>query len=200
MVKSGIAVSEAERRFLMDTQKVSIDKDVFRNLVHRVKADLGMYDSASDFARLLQWLQEEMRNSAAVARYHVELGHVLDGVFYMSADMVYNFGRNSVAVVMDTTFKTNRFGWPLLIVCGVNEHGQTVVFAVAVLHHQTTEAFTWVLESMREAVAADDWAAINTVLTDGDQAMSAAISSVWPHVHHVRCIYHLEMNLRDKFL
>jgi hypothetical protein len=198
MVKSGIAVSEAERRFLMATQKVSIDKDVFRNLVYRVRADLGMYDSESDLTRLLEWLQVEMRNHAAVARYHVESGHILDGVFYMSADMVYNFGRNGVTVVMDTTFKTNRFGWPLLIVCGINEHGQTVVFAVAVLHHQTTEAFTWVLECMRESVHPDDWGSISTVLSDGDQAMSAAVSTVMPHVHPVRCIFHLEMNIRDK--
>jgi hypothetical protein len=198
MVKCGMAVSEAERRFFMATHKVTIDKDVFRNLVYRVRTDLGMYDSESDFARLLEWLQVEMRNHSAVARYHVESGHVIDGVFYMSADMVYNFGRNGVSVVMDTTFKTNRFGWPLLIVCGVNEHGQTVIFAVAVLHHQTTEAFMWVLECMREAVTTDDWNSTSTCLTDGDQAMSAALISVSPHVQHVRCIFHLELNIRDK--
>jgi hypothetical protein len=104
-----------------------------------------------------------------------------------------------VSVVMDTTFKTNRFGWPLLIVCGVNEHGQTVVFAVAVLHHQTTEMFTWALSCMKEAVTDADWATINTVVTDGDPAMAAAVGSVWPHVHPIRCIFHLALNIRDKF-
>jgi hypothetical protein len=80
----------------------------------------------------------------------------------MSADMIYQLQRNGTVLVMDTTFKTNRFHWPQLIVCGINEHRQTIVFAVALIHHQTTTAFTWALQQMQQAVGAEKLAAVTS--------------------------------------
>jgi hypothetical protein len=198
MAINGIRNMANARRYLEDMLGVNIDRDVFHNLVGKTKRELGMVDNVDDFRQLLAWLQEEQRNRTAVARYHVdeEVGYEVDGVFYMSSDMAYHLDRNGVMLVMDTTFKTNRFHWPLLIVCGINEHWQTVVLAVALLHHQTTVAFSWALEQMRSAVSAEAWASIAAIITDGDDAMAAAITAQLPEAAHLRCRFHLEMNLR----
>jgi SOS response regulatory protein OraA/RecX len=198
MVSNGMHGVESQRRYLEDVNGVRIDRDVFHNLVNRCKRQLGMVDNVDDFRHLLVWLQDEIRNKSAVARYHVdtEVGYEIDGVFYMSSDMAYHLDRNGVMLVMDTTFRTNRFHWPLLLVCGVNEHGQTIVFAVALLHHQTTAAFSWALEQMETAVSPEAWAAIAGIITDGDDAMAAAITAQLPNAAHLRCRFHLEQNLR----
>jgi hypothetical protein len=198
MISNGMHGVESERRYLQDSLGVTIQRDVFQNLISKTKRELGMLDSVDDFKMLLNWLQGEIANKAAVARYHVNesVGYELDGVFYMSADMVYHLDRNGEVLVMDTTFKTNRFHWPLLLVCGVNEHWQTIVLAVGLLHHQTTALFSWALEQMASAVSPEAWGAIATVITDGDAAMSAAIDARLPHALHARCRYHLEQNLR----
>jgi hypothetical protein len=120
----------------------------------------------------------------------------IDRVFYMSPDMIYNLDRNGCVLIMDSTHKTNRFYWPLLLVCGINEHFQTVLLAVALIHYQTTESFAWVLQKMKEAVSAEAWQGVCCVTTDGDAAMEAAIEEVLPHAQHLRCWYHLEQNLR----
>lgn len=99
---------------------------------------------------------------------------------------------------MDTTFSTNRFGWPLCLLCGVDEHYHTVLLAVALLHHQTTTSFEWVLQQLRTAMRDEVWAGVACVFTDGDQAMSAALVSSMPHSKHLRCRYHLKQNLQGK--
>jgi hypothetical protein len=199
MINSGLRGQEPQRRFLQSVHGVSIDRDVFRNLVSRHKRELGMVDSAKDFVQLLEWLQLQIANTSAYARYHVSSddGYEVDAVFYMSADMIYHLSRNGTVLVMDTTFKTNRFHWPLLIVCGINEHWQTIVFAIALVHHQTTTTFTWALQQMQLAVGPEKLAAVTCVVTDGDSAMSAAITELLPQALHLRCIWHLEQNLRS---
>lgn len=199
LLRSGLHGRDAERRLVEKQLGMAITRETWSNLVQRTKRELGVTDSTQDFKGLLEWLQREIRKDSAVARYRVsgDVGYEVDGVFYMSADMVYHLGRNGTVLVMDTTFKTNRFHWPLLLVCGINEHGQTILLAVALLHHQTTDAFTWALQQMKGSVSEEDWTAITCIFTDGDQAMSAAIGAVLPHVHHLRCIWHVEQNLRS---
>ena len=138
-----------------------------------------------------------MHSSGAVARMQVEDDRCISGVFYMSADMRRHLERNGQVMVMDTTFKTNQFHWPLLLVCGVDEHYHTVLFAVAILHHQTTVAFAWALDQVKSSVSSEVWGQVASVFTDGDAAMSAALANVAPHARHLRCRYHLENNLRS---
>jgi hypothetical protein len=79
----------------------------------------------------------------------------------------------------------------------VDEHFHTVLFAVAILHHQTTSSFEWALNQMKSSVSGDVWSQVTSVFTDGDAAMSAALVSVLPDSRHLRCRYHLEINLRS---
>jgi hypothetical protein len=101
---------------------------------------------------------------------------------------------------MDTTFKTNRFHWPLLLVCGINEHFHTVLFAVALVRYQTTVLFAWVLNQMKKVCGDEGWSRVSCVATDGDKAMAAAIEEVLPSSRHLRCWFHIEQNLRHNLV
>jgi hypothetical protein len=201
MIRNGMHGIESERRYLQALHKLTIDREVFRNFVKKTKREMGILDSSDDFKQLLYWLQGEMANKAALARIRVaEDDCRVEAVFYMSADMIHNLDRNGVVLAMDTTFKTNRFHWPLLLICGVNEHFQTILLAVALVHHQTTDSFSWVLDQMKLSVNEATWNSIAAIITDGDAAMAAALSAKLPAALHLRCRYHLETNLRDKLL
>ena len=79
----------------------------------------------------------------------------------------------------------------------MDEHYHNVIFAVAILHHQTTAAFEWILNQVRSSVNEEVWTQVASIFTDGDAAMAAAVASVLPHARHLRCRYHPEMNLRS---
>lgn len=196
-IGSGVHGVDSLRRFLSSRHSLNISRQAFSDLVQRTKGELGISDAQADFEALIAWLQREMHQGDAIARIDL-VGTTVSGIFYMSAEMVHHSRRNSHVLMMDTTFSTNRFGWPLCLICAVDEHNHTVILAVALIHHQTTEAFEWVLQQLHSAMPDDAWARVACVFTDGDQAMAAALSSTVPHSKHLRCRFHLKQNLRAK--
>jgi hypothetical protein len=187
---SGMHGVEPLRRMLATKYTLELSRTTFKDLVQRTKSQLGIKDAHADFTALITWLQQEMLESTAIARINVDGDATVSGIFYMSAEMIHHSRRNCQVLMMDTTFSTNRFSWPLCLLCGVDEHNHTALFGIALLHHQTADSFEWVLQQLRSAMP--------SVFTDGDLAMAAALSSIMPHSKHLRCRYHLKTNLRGR--
>jgi hypothetical protein len=190
------------KRYVETLHACTFDDSTFHNLFNQCKEVAQVAHPTEDFTVLFQWLLHQIaQEKGAYARLCLdgEVTNELNGVIYLSADMVHNLARNGTLLIMDTTFKTNRFNWPLLLVCGINEHHHTVLFAVALLRYQTTAMFAWALEQMRLACGDEGWSRVRCVATDGDKAMSAAIA-VLPSTRHLRCWYHIEQNMRHRFV
>ena len=109
MIVSGMHVGENERRYLESEHGFVLDRDLYHNLIKKIKKDLGMIDSTADFDGLLEWLQSEQRGRGAVARMRLAGDRRVNGVVYMSTDMLHHLESNGQVLLMDTTFKTNRF-------------------------------------------------------------------------------------------
>jgi hypothetical protein len=78
---------------------------------------------------------KEISDGGAFGRIDLD-GMLVSRIFYMSAEMLHHSQRNGQVLMMDTTFSTNRFGWPLCLLCGVDENYHTVLFGVALIHHR----------------------------------------------------------------
>ncbi|KAF7144823.1 hypothetical protein RHSIM_Rhsim04G0060700 [Rhododendron simsii] len=74
---------------------------------------------------------------------------------------------------------------------GVSNHFLTTIFGCALLVDETFATYTWVLETLMEAM-------VNkrpmSVVTDGDRAMRQAIQKVIPDCRHRLCSWHLSRN------
>ncbi|TXG51338.1 hypothetical protein EZV62_023862 [Acer yangbiense] len=84
-------------------------------------------------------------------------------------------------VVFDTTYNTNRYSMVFAPLIGVNNHGQTIVFAYAFLSDETTDSFIWLFEKFKKAMLGG---APKMIITDQDLAMTKAISEVFPDSFH----------------
>ena len=196
LVRSGIRGENDLHSFVQSQLTLTIDKLTFHNLLNRAKRSLGKADvdqSEGEFTILLQWLVDQEKG---VAKVQANSDKVLTGVFYMSTDMLYNMERNGCVLIMDTTHKTNRFLWPLLLICGINEHAQTILLAVAIIQHQEEADFVWVFEQLKAVISEAARANIKCIMTDGDAAMAKAIDSELQNAKHLRCWFHIEQNLR----
>jgi zinc finger SWIM domain-containing protein 3 len=87
-------------------------------------------------------------------------------------------------VAFDTTYKKNKYNYPLVIFSGCNHHGQTVIFATALVADETIDTYKWVLSCFLHCMENKHPKA---VLTDGDGAMREAIKQVFPHSTHRLC-------------
>ncbi|KAI9909330.1 hypothetical protein PsorP6_015349 [Peronosclerospora sorghi] len=55
-------------------------------------------------------------------------------------------------IVLDTTYKLNRYKMPLAIFVGVNKHGQSIQFGCALLRNEKRVLFMWLLETWKKEI------------------------------------------------
>ena len=87
-------------------------------------------------------------------------------------------------LAFDTTYQTDAYKKPLVIVVGINHHHQTIVFGCALLVDESVSTYTWVLETFLDAMNNKKPL---SVITDGDKAMRKAIKRIFPGFYHRLC-------------
>lgn len=93
---------------------------------------------------------------------------------------------NPPFLIMDATFGTNRYGLPLVHVVGMTPQRHPYTHSLALVNGQTTEDFTWVLETLKSrGVNCNLW------MVDAEIAESNAIRAVFPEAQIIICRWHL---------
>ena len=109
MMTSGMHCGENQRRFLESQHSLLLDRDLYHNLVKKVKRELGVVDSTGDFDSLLEWLQSEQQSRGAVARMRVGDDRRVSGVVYLSADMIHHLEQQRTSTVDGHYFQDQPF-------------------------------------------------------------------------------------------
>ncbi|GAU51315.1 hypothetical protein TSUD_412750 [Trifolium subterraneum] len=89
-------------------------------------------------------------------------------------------------VAFDTTYKKNKYNYPLVIFSGCSNHLQTVIFGVALVSDETTETYKWLLETFLECMQNKY---PKGVVTDRDGAMREAIKQIFPDANHRKSMF-----------
>ncbi|XP_020270897.1 protein FAR1-RELATED SEQUENCE 5-like [Asparagus officinalis] len=96
-----------------------------------------------------------------------------------SSRRAYNFFGD--VVIFDTTYNTNRYGLIFAPIMGVNNHGQTVIFACGFLNHESVDDFVWLFNKFLESMPRG---APKMIIIDQDPAMTKAFPHVLPNTFH----------------
>jgi hypothetical protein len=87
-------------------------------------------------------------------------------------------------VAFNSTYKTNKYKLPFVLLIGVNHHHQTIVFRSGLLNVETEEAYTWLLQAFHDAM---NNKSPYSIVIDGDRAMRNAINTIFPNANHKLC-------------
>ncbi|XP_012842287.1 PREDICTED: uncharacterized protein LOC105962517 [Erythranthe guttata] len=104
-------------------------------------------------------------------------------------------------ILMDCTYKTNRYEMPLLEIIGVTPVGRNFTIAVAFMSREDEDTYAWTLRCLRDILPIGIEPEV--ILTDRDLGLLKALSKVFPHSHHMLCLYHINRNVEanaSKFL
>ena len=99
----------------------------------------------------------------------------LSGLFWTDYIMKEDYKLFGDVLVFDTTFRTNKYDMICAPFVGANNHWRNAMFGCAFLANETTETFTWLLETFLSAM--DNKKPV-TVFIDQDAAMAKAIEQV----------------------
>ncbi|XP_026398983.1 PKS-NRPS hybrid synthetase CHGG_01239-like isoform X2 [Papaver somniferum] len=97
-------------------------------------------------------------------------------------------GFHSVLIV-DCTYKTNRFGSPLLRIAGVTSTGKLFTVAFIFMEAETEDHYAWALTRLKRLFSPN--ALPSTFVTDGELKLVNAIGSVFPKAKWLFCTLHV---------
>lgn len=110
------------------------------------------------------------------------------------------FKRYPSLVIIDSTYKTNKFNFPMLSIIGQSPLGNTFFIGGAFLQKEDIESFTWVLNHFRQLYQPLNIDHPQTIITDADPALIAARSIAFPDTAHILCRWHINKDIESKFL
>ncbi|KAI8571684.1 hypothetical protein RHMOL_Rhmol01G0138400 [Rhododendron molle] len=124
-------------------------------------------------------------------KYTVDEEDRLETLLWTDGRSQMDYAAFGDVLVFDTTYRTNAYKKPFVILAGVSNNFTTTIFGCALLSKETEDTYNWVLSTFLEAM--DGKRPISAV-TDGDLAMRNAIRNIFPDARHRLCSWHLERN------
>jgi len=91
---------------------------------------------------------------------------------------------------MDTTYRTNKYRFPLLEIVGVTSTGLTFSVGFAFLSSERQNNFTWALERLKGLLMTSKGGP-EVIVNDRDLALMNVIATVFPECYHFLCQFHI---------
>ena len=110
-------------------------------------------------------------------KYSVDKGNRLANLFWADSIARLDYSYFGYVLAFDSTYKTNEYEKPLVILLSINNHYAISCFGCTILADEIVEIYTWVLETFLFAM--NNKKPIS-IITNGDRAMHKAIKKVVP--------------------
>eukprot|EP00268_Persea_americana_P034804 TRINITY_DN3440_c2_g1_i6.p1 TRINITY_DN3440_c2_g1~~TRINITY_DN3440_c2_g1_i6.p1 ORF type:complete len:952 (-),score=86.58 TRINITY_DN3440_c2_g1_i6:87-2942(-) len=99
-------------------------------------------------------------------------------------------------LMMDGTYKANRYRMPLLEIIGVTSTEKTFSVCFAYLQYEREDNYAWALGILRSVIG--EGALPSVIVTDREITLMKAISTVFPGATHFLCRWHINRNVSAK--
>ncbi|XP_072066661.1 protein FAR1-RELATED SEQUENCE 5-like [Arachis hypogaea] len=120
----------------------------------------------------------------AMVRYNLTKEGMLANLFWADGMSRVDYQHFGDVLAFDLTYKKNKYRRPLVIFSGANNHKQTTIFGFGLVLDETIASYKWMLENLLE-VMCNKFPSV--VVIDGDDAIIAAVTEVFPSATHRLC-------------
>ena len=145
---------------------------------------------------LIQALFKELEQGGFIFNYLKDNNGHLTYVFFAHPKSVILARTYSIVFVMDCTYKTNKYGMPLLDIIGMSSFNKSFYSCFAFLKHETKEDYVWALKMFSNALGFDSQPLV--IVSDREMALISAIEVVFLATTHLLCLWHIEKNIVAK--
>lgn len=168
----------------------SITRSLVRNFVNDHKAEL--MKNSTRVARLFTHLR--------VKNYFVSMcgdtDKDLSRFFFAPRQQVRMLCHYGSVLIMDSTYKTNRYKLPLFHIIGLSPYNTTFQVAFSLLDEENEEAYKWALLQLKSIYPRNKGPAV--LVTDRELALGNAIKVVFPKAKHIICKWHVKRDIKRK--
>ncbi|KAK9291532.1 hypothetical protein L1049_019480 [Liquidambar formosana] len=97
-------------------------------------------------------------------------------------------------LIMDCTYKTNKYRLPLFEIVGVTSTNLTFFVAFVYIQHERENNYTWALNRLHSLVE-DQNILPSVIIMDRELSLMNAIKKVFPNARHLLCRWHISKNV-----
>jgi hypothetical protein len=133
-----------------------------------------------------------------VYQYQTNDNDKMTALFFSHRQCLELLRSNPFFLVMDSTYKTNKYKMPMLQIIGSIALGSMFFVAFCFLSSETTESYGFALRCLKSMYQSIDLQPEKSVITDKDDALNATIFAHLPFVYHFLYIGHINMNVMKK--
>ncbi|KAI7963067.1 hypothetical protein MJO28_001161 [Puccinia striiformis f. sp. tritici] len=116
----------------------------------------------------------------------------LNAVFFSLPESLQLARKHASCLLIDATYKTNRYKFPLLHVTAINSCEKTFTVAFCFINTEKEVDFCWALEQLKFALEPH---VPSVIVTDKEQALMSAIENVFPSTRNLLCQWHMGKNI-----
>ncbi|XP_065871093.1 protein FAR1-RELATED SEQUENCE 5-like [Euphorbia lathyris] len=146
---------------------------------------------AGDSQSLLDYFKERIVKGGFFYTVQVDQENRINNYFWRDGRSRMDYDSFGDVLVLDTTYRLDKYNLLCASFMGVNHHRQNVMFGCALLLNATTTSYIWLFESFLESMGGK---APQTIFTNEDQEIENAIALVFPRSCHRLCIWHILQN------
>ncbi|GAU13438.1 hypothetical protein TSUD_127340 [Trifolium subterraneum] len=118
---------------------------------------------------------------------------MLSDILWAPPDSVKLFHTFLTMLIMDLTYKTNKYRLPLVEFFGSTSIGNTYVVAFVFLTSEKEENFVWALQSVHNLLRCKE--DVKVIVTDRDPTLMKAVNTIFPKCTALLCRYHIQINV-----
>ena len=103
-------------------------------------------------------------------------------------------------LMLDSTYKTNRFGMPLLQYIGRTPINTRFPAAFCFLNEEDEAAYVWAVRNLKRLIDSDTGSQCDpkVVVTDNERALRLGLEEIFPGSHQILCQWHVNKNVLAK--
>src|SRR3954447_24025725 len=189
MTRSGVAPKEIASAITIEYPDLAWTIQDIYNVHRELKAEL--LEGKSPIEAMLLELEE----NAFEFNYQVDQDGHITLLFFAHPESLILLKRYPEVLLMDCTYKTNRFHMPLLDILGSTGLNRTFFAAFVFLSGETEEDYTAALKMLATVLQVREIALPKVVVTDKDQGLMNALSYIFPQSYNLLCGWHISKNV-----
>ena len=119
----------------------------------------------------------------------------LEGLFFCHALSINLLKSYHYVLLLDCTYKTNKYKMPLLHIAGITGANKTFSLAFCFIAQETKPFYDWALDSLLTVFTSNNIPQPDVFLTDREQALINSVTSAFPNSTHLLCTWHIQKNI-----
>jgi MULE transposase domain len=189
MTRSGVAPKEIASAISIESPNLTWTIQDIYNVRRELRAEL--LEGRSPIEAMLH----ELETGSFEFNYQLDQDGHITLLFFAHPESLLLLKRYPEVLLMDCTYKTNRFHMPLLDILGSTGLNRTFFAAFVFLSGETEEDYTSALKMLQKVLQTREIATPEVFVTDKDQGLMNAISYIFPQSHNLLCSWHINKNV-----